>query len=207
MRSARAWAALLGLAALAARPAAAAPSASSAAGVLAGQPRPVVDQLFARKLVLLSRDEGPFVEALVIFAQPRPRTLRLLAQTARHTEFRPELERIETVSWGDREVLDDHHLKILFMPIQYRLRHRFDWEGARIWWELDPAFENDLSEVAGFWELYELEGDRTLARFGSRVVVGPSLPLWLQDAVTRKNLPATVERVRLWVDSNGTYRP
>jgi hypothetical protein len=104
-------------------------------------------------------------------------------------------------------VLDEHHMKILFARVDYRLRHHFDWEGGRSWWELDPSFANDLSEVEGFWELHELDAARTLARFGSRVVVGPALPLWLQEVATRKNLPATLERARRWVDSNGTYRP
>ena len=98
-------------------------------------------------------------------------------------------------------------MKIMFMAIDYRLRTHFDWEGARIWWELDPAFDNHLESVEGFWELFDLDGQRTLGRFGTRVSVGPALPEWLQDYATRKNLPQTMEHVRRWIDSGGTYRP
>ena len=33
------------------------------------------------------------------------------------------------------------------------------------------------------------------------------LPVWLQDYATRQNVPQTMEHVRRWVDSGGTYRP
>ena len=77
----------------------------------------------------------------------------------------------------------------------------------RIRWDLDPAFDNDLAHVSGFWELFPLDENRTLARFGISVDVGPAVPGFLQDWITRKNVPGSMERARLWVNSEGRYRP
>jgi hypothetical protein len=74
-------------------------------------------------------------------------------------------------------------------------------------WGLDPEYENDLARLEGFWELYELDEARTLARFGTAVQVGPALPGFVQDLVTRKKLPASIDQTRQWVDSLGLYRP
>ena len=74
-------------------------------------------------------------------------------------------------------------------------------------WELDPHFDNDLAGLVGFWEFYPLEDGRTLGRSGARVDVGPAVPASLQDWITRKNLPQSMEHVRQWVDSGGSYRP
>ena len=52
-----------------------------------------------------------------------------------------------------------------------------------------------------------MEDGRTLGRSGTSVDVGSAVPAFLQDWLTRKKLPQTMERVRLWVDSGGTYRP
>ncbi len=93
------------------------------------------------------------------------------------------------------------------MNINYRLRNHFDWEGNRIWWELDPDFDNGLEVVQGFWELFEIDDRNTLGRFGTKVDVAASLPSWVQDVVTRKKVPAAMKNVKRWVDTDGKYRP
>ena len=73
--------------------------------------------------------------------------------------------------------------------------------------EIERHDGGDLEHVEGFWQLYELSSSQTLGRFGTRVQVGTALPVWLQDYATRQNVPQTMEHVRRWVDSGGTYRP
>ena len=148
-----------------------------------------------------------YIEALVLFEQPRHRTMRLLSQTARQIEYRPERIHVEPILWSEAAVLDQHTLRIAFMRIEYRLRSHFDYESYRIWWELDPEFPNDLHRLEGFWQLEELDPNRTLGRFGTRVEVGPALPSFLQDLATRRSLPRTMRRVRRWVNSDGANRP
>ncbi len=104
-------------------------------------------------------------------------------------------------------MLDRHTLRVMFVPIQYHLRSHFDFESYRIWWELDPDSPNDVHRLEGFWQLEELDPNRTLGRFGSRVEVGPALPSFLQDLMTRRGVTRTMRQVRLWVNSDGTYRP
>jgi len=205
------WALALGLS-LATVVAAPPARAQGAAAVLARHPKPVVEQLMREKIVIVSdgaesNGAGSMVTALVIFEQPRKRTLRMLSQTARQHEYRPELESVETVERGEGTAIDEHQMKIMFMEIDYRVRTRYDHERARISWKIDPSFDNDLEDLEGYWELYEFDGNRTLGRFGTRVSMGPALPVWIQDYATRKNLPESMDRMRRWVDSNGTYRP
>ena len=184
--------------------------ARGAAAVLAAHPTPLVERLMREKIVVVdpgSNGNGSMVTALVVFEQPRGRTLHLLSETARQAEYRPELKRIETVARNNGTSIDEHQMKIMFMQIDYRVRTRYDPKRSRISWKIDPNFENDLEDLEGFWELYELDARRTLGRFGTRVSVGPALPVWVQDYATRKNLPQTMDRMRRWVDSDGTYRP
>ena len=149
-----------------------------------------------------SRHAAGFVEAYVLFEETPDRVFALLADTRRQAEFRPELERIETVSALSDGSIEEHHLGVLFTEIAYRLRYRIDPPAQRIDWALDPGFANDLARIDGWWELHEAEGGRTLAHFGTRVDVGPALPAFFAELATRKDLPGTLERCRAWVASN-----
>jgi len=181
----------------------------SADEVLRQQPAKVVRRLRSENLALLPgvRDESLYINALVVFDQPLQRTLELLSQTQRQSEYLPELKRVVTVRREDHAVIDEHHVRILFIRIDYRLRTEMDPATGRIWWQLDPNPDNDLDVLEGYWELYDYGASRTLGVFGTRVVVGPALPSFLQNAATRRNVPRVVERMRLWVNSDGRYRP
>jgi len=185
------------------------PVPTTAQEVLAQQPARRLQQLYADNLVLLPHepDGSIYIEALVLFDQPLERTLRLLAQSERQSEYLPQIKRVKLIERDGTVVIDEHHVRILFIPIDYRLRTETDFDAARIWWSLDATHENDLSVLEGYWQLYRFDDSRTLGVFGTKVVLGPALPSFLQDAATRRNVPRVVEHIRLWVNSNGRYRP
>jgi hypothetical protein len=186
----------------------AAAEGSPAGAILDAQPRELVTRLFEKKVVLLeSTKKGPLVEALVLFQQPRAKTLTLLTQTGRQSEFRPELAAVTEVERTPEGSVEEQRMKIMFVSVVYRLSYRVDPGAGRIEWRLDDRFDNDLHEVQGFWELHELDAGNTLGRFGTVVDVGPALPGMLQDWATRKNVPQTLDRTRRWVDSDGAWRP
>jgi hypothetical protein len=178
--------------------------------VLAAEPPERVALLLEKRVVLATnldavaaRGSSRVARGLVIFDQPVERAFQLLAQTSRQGEFRPELARIETVEELPDGSVEEHRLRILFLDIRYRLRNRLDRERRRLLWDLAPGFEHDLARLNGSWELHPLSPGRTLGVMTTRVEVGPAMPAFLEDYATRKNLPATLERCRRWVDGDG----
>jgi len=193
--------------------ASAASAGTPAEELLAGQPGELIGRLEVQKVVVLEevsvetgRGEGFFL-AYVIFETSAQRAYELLADTPRHAEFRPEIRAIETVAKHPGGNTDSHRLKVLFLDATYWIRYEKDPAGRSLRWTLDTDYPNRLKYTEGFWEFYEMEGGRTLGRFGASIDVGPALPQFFQNWVTRKNLPRTIERARLWVDSDGSYRP
>jgi hypothetical protein len=173
--------------------------------VLAAQSPKLVQTLREEKVVLdpPHGSSAHATRAFVIFEQPVDRVFELLSQSWRQREYRPEIESIETVAELGDGTVDEHHMRIMFVEIQYRLRNHRDPSARRLSWELDPAFDNDLERVEGSWELFPFEGGRTLGVFGTVVEVSDRMPSFLQDYATRKNLPGTLERCRRWVDAGG----
>jgi len=180
---------------------------------LEGEPPGLAQQFLKEKVVLLSGSEPGHggdpaqVQALVLFTRQRSRVIQLLLQTARQTEYRPDLEKVETVERFSNGEVDMQEIKIMLIPISYWLRYQWDVSAGRISWGLDPRFPNDLRVTDGYWELEEIDAVHTLGRFGTRVDVGPALPAFLQEIATRKNLPQTLNHCRRWIDSDGRYRP
>jgi hypothetical protein len=157
------------------------------------------------------REEGPLrggiVNAYVLFGQPIDRVYALLTQSARQVEFRPELMSIETIEMGPHGPIDEQRLRILFRTYVFRLEYRLFPEQRRIEWSLDQRFDNDLGRVSGYWELFAMADGRTLGRSGTSVDVGPAVPAFLQDWITRKKLPNAMKGVQRWVDSEGGSQP
>jgi len=187
--------------------------ANSASEILSAQPEELIRRLNEKKVVILQevRERGALSGGLilgyVIFSKPVDLVYRLLAETSRQREYRPEVTSIETVRRDEFGPVDEHHLKILFRRFSYRLVYRLEPEMHRISWRLAEDYENDLRAVEGFWELFPIDEEHTLGRFGTQVDVGPAVPGFLQDWITRKNVPRAMEQVRKWIDSDGSYRP
>src|SRR3990172_85906 len=164
---------------------------ASAQALLDTQPKDVVEELMEERLVLMkteASDKG-LVEALVLFSQPPEQVWNLLLQRERQKEYRPELTSVEILKREENAMLEEQHLKIAFLSVGYRLNDHFDPATQTITFELDPSYES------------------TLERFGTRVNVSSAVPGFLQNGITRKNVPETLENTRQWVDSNGRWRP
>ena len=150
-------------------------------------------------------DGGEFdgMEALVIFDLPKERVLELLAQTERQREYRRDLRGLRPIVHAPDFAVDEHRARVMLIPIEYRVRYRFDRAHTRMRWELDPGSRGSLERLEGFWELHDLGDGRTLAHFGAAVSVSDALPGFIQETATRKRLPADLESTRRWVNARG----
>jgi hypothetical protein len=146
-------------------------------------------------------------QAFVLFERPRGEVLRMLAATPRQMEYRPELARLEVIEANEAGDLAEYRVRFMLTTLSYRARHGWNLEQGRVWWRLDPEYPNDLAVLDGLWEVAPIDARRTLGRFTTRIDLGPALPAFLQDFATREKLPDSMEQVRRWVDSGGTWRP
>jgi len=184
---------------------------ATAGGLLPGQiqlgvePPELVARLLESGMLVLDRP-GDFVRAYVVFDRPLDRVYELLSATSRQPEYRSEIDSVATVARTPEGPIDEHHLRIMFLQVSYRLRYRLDPVRSRIAWELDPDSPGPMRRVEGSWELYEMAAGRTLGRFATAVDVGDALPAFLQEAVTRRTLARTLERCRRWVNADGAMR-
>jgi hypothetical protein len=181
--------------------------------ILEVEPQQLVERLDAQKLLVLEeagKNPDSFVIAYVIFERSVDDVIGLIRQASRQLEYRPELDGVETIRRFEGGRIDEQRIRILFTTFVYRVRYRDLTESEqRIEWELDADYDNDMAVFEGFWEFYpyEVDPNRTLARFGSQVNVGPAVPRFIQKRMSRKTVLRYLENCRLWIDSDGEWRP
>jgi hypothetical protein len=178
---------------------------------LAREPAELVARLHGNGLVVLedvaASGADSFVVAYVLFERPRPHAVALVTDPARQTEWRPDLEGVETLERLPDGRVDAIRMRVLFRELTYHVRYRRDPQSGRIEWTLDSRFENDLQRFDGFWEFFELPEGRSLGRFGTLVDAGALVPAFMQRDLTRRSVVQTLQNCRLWVDSDGDWRP
>lgn len=185
----------------------------SAESILEAQPPELEDRLRQERVVVLEDVSGTgpesFIVALVLFTQSHGKVLGLIREAERQSEYRPELVGVQTVERFPGGRIDEQRIKILFAELVYRLRYQEEEQTGRITWTLDETFENDISSMDGFWELFAFEKlpGYTLGRFGSSVDVGKGVPRFVQKGMSRKTVLGYVRNVRQWVDADGEWRP
>lgn len=170
--------------------------------LLASEPPDLVRELFEEGWLMLDRP-GDRVQAYVVFDRPADRVYDLLSDTTRQREFRSDLESLSPAGRTPEGPIDEHHIRILFVKLSYRLRYRLDPERRRISWELDPSYPTPMARIEGQWELFEMDESHTLARFATFVDVSEALPDFLEEAATRRTLPGMLRRCRRWVNADG----
>src|SRR5262245_11956815 len=112
------------------------------AALLLADPAPeIVDRLRDEKVVVDGpqprSDGGSGFVGYVVFDRPVERVFELLRDTARQAEFRPDLDRVESVERSVDGTLDEHHVRVGLTDPAYRLRYRFEPTARRISRRLD----------------------------------------------------------------------
>lgn len=164
------------------------------------------------RIVVLKQDSGEgknkksLIKASLVFNQPIDKVWVLLKQTDRQKEYLPHLKEAQLIKANNEGNITQFMLKIMFFNVRYRVDHKFENNKYRLTWHLDPNYKNDIKELYGYYQLYKIDGTHTLARYGSRVDVGLLIPTFIEEALTRKDLPTALGNVKKWIDSDGKFK-
>jgi len=165
----------------------------------------------AGEVVILHKDQDSkgdtqrFIQSAILFNQPIDVVWQLLHQTEKQDEYLPRLYKCELVERQANWDKIDFFIKVLFVNIDYRVKHNFDDENYYMFWALDPDYPNDLKHLEGYYRLYKVDENHTLARYGTIFVLSGLIPKSIQEILTRQDLPVSLDAVKKRIDSNGAY--
>lgn len=186
-----------------------------------GEGKPVLAQLSVSEQqvlqtdgVVVSHKQGPdgaggelkgIIKAYLIVKQPRAVVFKMLNDTTKQASYLPHLVKSKRVSGTETSEKTEFLIKVAFISVRTRVDHQWWPEVSRMAWVLDPNFENDLIAQVGFYNFYSLDENTTLLEFGTLLETSPLVPNFVQDALTRRDLPEALGNVKKFVDSNGKW--
>jgi len=162
------------------------------------------------EIVIMDQPESvegrQMITAAFIFNQDIDTVWSLMTQGWRQEEYLPRLERSKLIKKWDGGDQIEFHVSVLGIGIDYRILGARDKSSYYSHWKLDPAFDNDMKEVSGYWRFYWIDDKHTLARYGTWVQTGFGIPDAVQEFLTKRDLPQALGAQKRWVDSGGTWR-
>lgn len=155
--------------------------------------------------VVKTPGEKTLIEAALVFNKPPEEVWRFLSKTEDQVKYLDEVKKVTVIfksSTGDNL---EFTIKLLTKIFVYRQVHQFDEKNLHFRWRLDHDFKSDIKELNGFWRFYPFGSGKTLARYGSRVLLRFSVPDFIQTALTKNNLSRALQSVKKFVNSGGTW--
>lgn len=149
--------------------------------------------------------KSALIQAALVFNQPPEKVWQLLSATEDQIKYLSDIEELQIIKKAPTEDCIEFSLNVAFIDIVYRVIHKFDKSNMYFHWGLDPTFDNSLNDLQGFWRFYPYGEGKTLARYGSTLSVSAVVPSFVEDYMTRKNLPKALDDVKKYVDSGGTW--
>lgn len=146
------------------------------------------------------------INAYVIANQPKMRVWELLHEPSKQYTYLPRLEKAKTISKGENQELGWFQVKVSFVTIENQVDHRWWPEISRMAWGLHPEYDNDLRQQDGYYNLYAIDENTTLMELGTALETSALVPGFVQEYLTKTDLPEVMVAVKKYMDSNGTYR-
>lgn len=162
--------------------------------------------------VLMSEDQttedsyAGYIRAVAIFHTSKERAYELITEPSMQPEYLPRLVEAESMHPTVVGEVTRFHLRVMFNNIHFNVRHWYYPELSRIEWYLDKDYENDIKDQEGYWQLFAVNDELTVAEYGTRVDTGIAVPRRVQDFFARRDIPSALEAFRAYLDSNGEYR-
>lgn len=144
---------------------------------------------------------------LGLIGRPLDDVWKVLLDYKAHSEYLPRVIKTEIYQEEkDGETGICETLKVLWKEVEYHVLQRRDDAAHTLTWRLDTSRKNDIADTFGQWRLLAHGEGKCIAAYVLHVDTGMAVPQFVEDFLTRGDLPDVVEAVRKRAESGGQYK-
>jgi len=111
-----------------------------------------------------------------------------------YPQYMPRMQKAETYQTTPTQISVKFTIKML-ITVVYHIKHYFNRAGGTMTWELDKAQKNDIRETTGSW-YFQPYKNGCLAFYSVTLDSGHPIPGWLEDYMTKRDLPNILRVLR-----------
>ena len=111
-----------------------------------------------------------------------------------YPQWMPRVKKTEVYHKTPTQVYVQFTLKVV-ITIVYHIKHTINVGAGTITWELDKSKENEIRDTTGSW-LVKPHKDGCLLFYSVALDSGHAVPGWLEDYLTKKDLPNVIKAVK-----------
>jgi len=145
-------------------------------------------------------------QAVIILNKPVDKSFEIFRQFDKHHLYFPRKKKSEIIKSWDNKALVHKVFGFYLVDIEYTVLYTADLDNHRVDYKLDKSHPHDLKEVEGFFQFEKIDENRTLFTYAAtKVETGISVPDFIQEYLTSKDLPQVAKSVKKRVESDGKW--
>jgi hypothetical protein len=117
-----------------------------------------------------------------------------LLDYASYPLYMPRMQKAEIYERTPARINVKFTIKLL-VTIVYHIKHYFNRAGGTMTWELDRSKPNDIRDTTGSW-YFQPYKNGCIAYYSVAIDSGHAIPGWLEDYMTKRDLPNILRALR-----------
>lgn len=158
-------------------------------------------RLFERTRDAEGRANGHGV-VLGLINRPAQEAWNVLLDVKSHPEYMPRVVKTEIYQEEkNNEIGIRETIKIMVKSIQYHVLQKKDEATHTLTWRMDKSQKNDIADTSGYWTILPKGDNQCVAVYSVYVDSGLPVPQFVEDFLSRKDLPDVVDAVKKRTES------
>ena len=148
------------------------------------------------------QEHSGLIEAAVIFNRTPEQTWNLLSRPEDQVKYLKEIKEAKVIARSALHDTIEFKAKFAFLTFICRVNLTYDQADLNFFWRLDPTYNNDCTDLHGFWHFYPYGQNKTLARYGFAVSL-KNIPGFIEALFKKSVIARSLASVKKYVDSDG----
>jgi carbon monoxide dehydrogenase subunit G len=150
------------------------------------------------------RSRGRGLAAVLVDAPPKA-VWRHLTRPEEFDEFLPRLTESKVYEKEGRRLGVAYAVRVLLVTVRYHCLQTLEPERWSVHWTLDERKENGIAATTGFWRALPHGEGRSILVYAASASIGRAVPKFVEDFLTRRDLPGVVTAMKKRIESDGKY--
>jgi len=145
-------------------------------------------------------------QAIVLINAPIDRCTGIFREFDKQHEYFPRKTKSEVIKTQGSRTWLRNEFYFYISKVEYTSRYTLSEDGHRFDFEMDKAYPHSIPESAGYFLFEKVDDNRTLFTYAAtKLDTGTSVPGFIQDYITSKDLPAQAVNVKKRIESGGKW--